>query len=49
MDTIAVYAISAVILGIPLLFLAAWLFSALVECLTVVVNVWYWIAQRLLR
>lgn len=49
MDTVAAYAIAAVILGIPLLFIAAWLYTALVECLTVLENIRYWIAQRLLR
>lgn len=49
MDTAAAYAIAVVILGIPLLFIAAWLYTALVECLIVLENVRYWIALRLLR
>lgn len=49
MDTIAAYAIAAVILGVPLLLIAALLFGIAVDCLTVLVNVWCWITQRLLR
>lgn len=47
MDTIAVYAIAAVILGIPLLLIAAWMFSAAVECLTMLVDALCWLEERL--